>query len=85
VIPAEMCLAETPPRIWCRLPKGHHGRHACVGHCDITWENEAETDPCISTAAASLGIAGPPTLVRCGLLAGHDGMHRFAMVWGGAS
>lgn len=67
--------------IWCRLPKGHHGRHACAGHCDVTWANEAETAPCVSTVQAVLGVVGAPARVRCGLLDEHDGPHVFSIGW----
>lgn len=74
-----LCKNELRP-MSCRLPLGHHGRHACAGHCDLTWENENETRPCPSTEVAVLGALSPVAL-RCGLLFDHDGPHRFAMQW----
>ena len=81
--PDEMCQHQHGGNVWCRLPKGHHGRHACIGHCEITWENAATTDPCTSTEVAVLGVAGGPVRLRCGMLADHDGMHRYSMMWSG--
>lgn len=39
--------------------------------------------PCQSVARAILGAVDAPdgVLLRCGLLAGHDGRHRFEMSW----
>lgn len=79
--PDEMCQHQPGGNVWCRLPLGHHGRHACIGHCDMTWENANRLDPCTSTEVAVLGMVGEPARVRCGLLADHDGPHRMAILW----
>lgn len=78
--PNEVCWNRYPP-MNCGLPKGHHGRHACTCGCGNSWENENETRPCPSTAVAVLGVVGDPAIVRCGLLADHDGEHWWSIRW----
>lgn len=82
----EPCGMENPhpPRRYCSLLAGHHGRHADSCDDPCTWPNENETRPCPSTEVAILGAfnAESPPIVRCGMLLGHDGPHRWAMSWG---
>jgi hypothetical protein len=82
-VSGQLCEVETTGRIWCRLPKGHHGKHFCghVADCNFEWPNESSTEPCTSSTVAVLGVLGDPARVRCGLLDGHDGLHRFSMAW----
>ncbi len=81
--PTEVC-GSTEWRHVCHLPKGHHGPHGdCGGGCDETWPNESELSPCLSTEVAILGVLEPSgARLRCGLLDGHQGAHRFIMEWG---
>lgn len=85
--PTGVCAATEWKHV-CHLPQGHHGPHQCTTDphdCDFTWPNENELRPCPSTNVAILGALEPNgARLRCGLLEGHDGRHRFVMEWADA-
>lgn len=79
--PITPCHDERPGRCRCSEQAGHHGRHRC-NICGGDWENKNETNPCLSTEVATLGALEPNgSRLRCGLLDGHDGPHRFGITW----
>lgn len=64
----------------CTMPSGHHGPHRCV--CGDRWPNATDHEPCVSIGMASLGVVGEMhARLRCGLLDGHSGPHRYALEW----
>lgn len=75
-----LCGAENW-RHTCHELGGHHGRHACWGGCDFTWDNHSQAHACTSIVVAVLGSIDGPVRLRCGLLAGHPGDHTFAIGW----